>query len=687
KNRIELFSIDEVQARIPVWSILTGGGSVDIQLDKPLFRYHEFKGEGNNWTYAMGDKKATAQATPQETKEVKKEEKGSGTAIAIPAFLSRTRLNFRLTSMRVAYELKDGQKGEVQLSRFLIKNLNFETSTAFELASQMDFKLPEKKSLGLEALVIGDINFSELVKGEKFTVQTVVTLKNFKTVGFPINVPDIKTEIKALIDKKGAVIGDLNTSFNGRNKMATKFQVAPTKVVLSDIDVALFIQDLLDMASIQNEMLRPDKALLTLSGGVTVDMVTGQPMPNINPELKFALDPGINFAVKEIKGTSKMVGAFKGGNVEISMTNAMLEGTANVLVKMALDLRKGQFNPQKLPPFDVDVRLSNMKLSREVLQKTLYPPKAKVEPTATAAESAAVVPAEKKVASAPPPLPPGKITLNFSGIKMDKEELSGNGEIIIANSSVATKFLNFKYSDGKGVVTHVTNLSKDAIRNKFDFKLNGLNLMGLSPFLPPQMEGLEGTFSGTVGGTVELLSAGPLKYDVIADVNAANGNIKGLKMGDMLSGLTTSLPFLKGQADKKLDFDSAFETLSLKGEFKDTVYELRSFNFVGVKKKVQMVGAGQIYPPPSTQSGAVTLDLTDNTGAISGPLEKYSGSKVLPLKMVGPGFALKPDYGYTTGKLAKGALKSTATKQAVKQVGEKLIKDEKVQKLLKGFFK
>jgi len=607
--------------------------------------------------------------------------------------VARTKLNFRLTSLRVAYGLKDGQKGELNISRFLIKNLNFDSSTAFELASQMDFKLPEKKSLGLDALVIGDINLSELVKSEKFTLQTVLTLGGFRTTGIPVKIPDIKTEVKALVDKKGTVLGDVTTTFNGRNKISSKYQVSKQKIDLTDLNINLHLSDLMEMAAFQNPALKADNAVFVMKGALSVVMIPGKPMPNIDPDLKFSIDPGIGFSVGDISGTSKLVGLFKGTQFEVSSTNDLLGGSAGVTAKTKLDLNKGNFSPQNLGPFDIDVRLTKLTLTKEAIQKTLY---AKAKKEGATSEDAGKTEggdqSEAANAKTPPPgplpvLPPGKITLNFNEIQVDKEQLAGQGEILITKDSVATKFLRFKYSEGKGELTHLTKLAREIIKSTFNFKLNGLDLNGISPFLPPKLEGIEGTFSGTIGGSVDLIRPSKVKYDVSVDVLAQNGQIKGFKPGEMLAGLTSSLPFLKGQADKKLDLDNAFEKLTLKGQFKDTVYNLNSFNFIGIKKKVEMTGNGTVYPPPITQQGSVTMDLTDNSGVISAPLEKYAGTKILPLRLTGTGFALKPDYEYTMGKLAKGALKSPAVKEAAQKMGEKLIKDENVQKLFKGFFK
>ena len=87
------------------------------------------------------------------------------------------------------------------------------------------------------------------------------------------------------------------------------------------------------------------------------------------------------------------------------------------------------------------------------------------------------------------------------------------------------------------------------------------------------------------------------------------------------------------------------------------------------------------------------INFTDFTGKISDVLQQNVGTKVLPLRVSGPGFDMKPDYSYTISKLAKGAFKAKG-EEKIKEVLQKNIDKlvpaaakEKVKGLLDGFFK
>ena len=162
-----MISVDQLVVKVPFWAILTGGGQVEIKLDAPQMNYQEFA-EGNNWTYAMGGKK-----TPEELKadEKKAEEKaqdnkddnGSSAASALGIF-GKSKINVKLSDVSVKYGLRDNSKGELKVSRFLIKGLNFESSTAFEVASTANFIMKDQSKVSFDTLAIGQFNISDLIK-------------------------------------------------------------------------------------------------------------------------------------------------------------------------------------------------------------------------------------------------------------------------------------------------------------------------------------------------------------------------------------------------------------------------------------------------------------------------------------------------------------------------------------------
>jgi hypothetical protein len=240
------------------------------------------------------------------------------------------------------------------------------------------------------------------------------------------------------------------------------------------------------------------------------------------------------------------------------------------------------------------------------------------------------------------------------------------------------------------------NLGKTSSESKFNFEVANLNLSSFKAFLPPFVENFTGTFTGKVNGSATMFkSTKPPMFDVNVVADAKNGEIKKLNISDYINPLLANIPVVKDKIkDKQIKIDGNFESFSMKGHFTNAQYNLASVDFIGINKKVQITGSGDIYPQPgSGKISSMDVNFTDNTGKISDILQQNVGTKILPLRVTGPGFDLKPDYGYTISKLAKGALKTKGTekiKEVVQKNIEKIIPaaaKEKVKDLLDGFFK
>ena len=239
-------------------------------------------------------------------------------------------------------------------------------------------------------------------------------------------------------------------------------------------------------------------------------------------------------------------------------------------------------------------------------------------------------------------------------------------------------------------------IGKSSSESKFNFEMANLNLSSFKAFLPPVIENFAGTFTGKVNGSATMFKNGkPPVYDVNVLADAKKGEIKKLNISDYINPLLANIPMVKDKMkDKPLKIDGNFESLTMKGRFTNALYNISTFDFIGIDKKVQITGSGDIYPQPgSSKMSAMEVNFTDFTGKISDVLLKNVGTKVLPLRVTGPGFDLKPDYSYTISKLAKGAFK-TKGEDKLKEVLQKNIDKivpaaakDKVKNLLDGFFK
>jgi hypothetical protein len=202
--------------------------------------------------------------------------------------------------------------------------------------------------------------------------------------------------------------------------------------------------------------------------------------------------------------------------------------------------------------------------------------------------------------------------------------------------------------------------------------MENLLLDGLNAFLPPSVKGVKGEFNGNVSGDA-ITSATSLTYSVNVGVQAKSGEIQGINFTDQIKGIVSKLPVLKDKmgGDKSYNIDGKFETMSLKGVFSEKEYLINDYKLTTDKKQAEISGSGKVSPPPTNGAGELDFNLKDLSGKISGPLKQNTGLDVLPMKLVGNGFALSPDYEYTAKKVLKGGVQ-TKGKEVLKQKAEEL---------------
>jgi hypothetical protein len=676
-EKIDMMSVDQLVVKVPVWAIITGSGVIEVKMDAPIMNYHEFP-EGNNWTYAMGDKK------PEDKKDEKNGD-GSAANSALGVF-GKSKINVKLSDVAVRYSLRDNSKGEMKVSRFLVKGLNFESSTAFEVAGNAKFVMKDKSVVAFDTIAIGEFNIADLMKNGSVTSLVIIKVNNITKSGLEWKFPEITTNLDILLKKDGELSGKMTTSFESQNKVSANFKMAKS-IEITDLNADIILKDVAAIMGLEKS-LDMSKAKLTAKG----DLLYGEDK-KINANMSFSISPGIVYSKDGVTASTTVAGEFKGNQLGIKVKTEAMEGQINTSVSGQFD-PNDKFDMAKLKPFDIRVVASGMKIPEKFIRAKLWDKK----PEDKAAEAKKAEEDEKAAAGDTGPqmgLPPSTVTLDWSNINVGGEDFSGHGKVVTSVHTLAVDNLNFKFSKGTGKLTQTMTLGKNSNDSKFAFDVANLNLSSFKAFLPPFLENFSGTFTGKVNGTATLFKGNkPPAYDVNVIADAKNGEIKKLNISDYINPLLSSIPVVKDKMkDKQIKINGNFETLNMKGRFTNIVYSLTSFDFVGIDKKIQITGSGEIYPVAGAKQSAVEVNVTDNTGKISEPLMQNTGSKILPMRVTGPGFDMKPDYQYTIGKLAKGAMKTKGQEEIKKVLDKNLDKivpaaaKEKVKGLLDGFFK
>lgn len=687
KTPVEMMAVEEVVVKVPIWAIITNGGIIEIQMDKPLLNYAEFT-QGNNWTYAMGVKKEEEKTPEEKAEEARKASEKSAKAIE---FFGKSKINVKLSDVAVKYELKDSSKGQIGISRFLVKGLNFETSTAFEVASDSQFVMKDNSKVSFSTIAIGEINIADLMKNGSVTSLVIIKVNNISKTGLDWKFPEITTNLDVLLKKDGELSGKVSTSFESQNKISAQFKMTK-EISISDINVDIVLKDI-GMIMGLDRAFDLSKAKLTAKGGLlyTEDK-------KINADLNVAIAPGIGFAKEGLNTVTSVSGTFKEKALAVNVKTSAMDGQITTLVDGDFDPnQKFDLNALKL---NVKISANGMKIPEKLIREKLWAKKATDEKTAEVnkEEGAKSAEASKEEKVTPPSTPPkliaSNISLNWSNINVGGEDFSGKGRIITTANTLAVESLNFKFSNGTGDLTQTMKLGTTGSDSNFSFKVKDLNINAFKAFLPPFIENFTGTLSGQFNGSAALSNRGlPPKYDVNVAVDARKGEIKKLNISEYVNPILEKIPMAKEKipADA-LKIDGNYETMAMKGRFTQDAYNLASVNFVGINKKVEITGGGILYPPATGKISSMDVNFTEN-GKIGEAVLKNTGSKTIPIRVTGPGFTLKPDYGFTLSKVAKGAAITKGQEELNKVIDKNLDKyipaeqKEKVKGLLNGLFK
>jgi hypothetical protein len=684
---VEMMAVDELLVKVPLWAILTNGGVIEIKLDKPLMNYAEFP-VGNNWTHAMGD---TTSKTPEEksAEETKKAAESQESAIGL---FGKSKINVKLSDVAVKYALRDNSSGQIKVARFLVKGLNFETSTAFEIASDAEFNMADKSKVSFSTIAIGEINIADLVKNGSVTSLVIVKVSNIAKTGLEWKFPDVTTNINLLLKKDGEISGDLLTSFESQNKISAKFKMTK-EIEISDISVDIILKDI-GLVMGLDRTIDLSKSKLTAKGKIlyTEDK-------KIDADLSFAIAPGIGYSHEGLVATTSVSGEFKKKEIAIRVKTDVLGGVVNTLVNGEYDPNQ-KFDMKTLKPFDIKVTASGMKIPEKLIQAKLW---AKQDPAeiVKAQEKALEEEKKKEVAQAqgqapPGSLPPSSTTLHWSSINIGGEDFSGHGKIVTSSNAIAVDNLNFKYSKGTGKITQTMKLGLKSNDSVFNLEISELNLSSFKAFLPPFIENFAGVFSGKINGSTTMFktTAKPARFDVNVAVDAKKGEIKKLNIGEFINPLLANIPMVKDKVgDKPIKLDGNFETLNMKGRFTNEEYLISAFTFLGMNKKIEITGSGGIYPLPGSKSSSMDVYFTEHEGKVAEILQKNIGTKTLPIRLGGPGFGLKPDYQFTVSRVAKSAVKTKGEEVAKKIIDKNIDKivppeaKDKVKGLLNSLFK
>lgn len=702
---LPLLALQNLEAKIPIWAILTGGGGVNIFINNPKISFIE-GAKSNNWLMAL-----PAEAQDNNSRKVFDQRKEDPSISDSPnkekdlknylsvGMVANSFINLKVSDLDVSYQLKNGDTGNFKVKKFLVKNLNIKEQTAFEFQSNIQLKIKENE-VKSEILVIGHFDIGNYLRKKELESLVVVKILDTEIINLNQRVPNFNGDFKIILDDKNQIKMDSKITLGNKSKLNFSLLVRRENFVLSDFKSSFAMAELVSFSPLAFREFDFGQSDLLVNADLTIS-----PNKKIVSKIELKTTEDIIFKNDKLMASTSLRAEYKENQLNISSLGKVFDGQIQTKITTMLDINK-EIDLNKLSPINIDLKLAGLVFEKDKIQKILYDTNESTVDNSSKGlskapdESPSGDASEKKVAPGLPLIPPVVMTLNWDDVLIGGEVFKGKANVSVLKNVLKAEIPDFQYSKGKGKIKVNTILSSpNEVETNFIAEIQSLNLSSLKAFMPPKLlKGIEGEMSGKVSGPVKM-SGGKTSYNILANVNLSEGDIKGLNISEKINGLIESLPGLKNQLKKDFVYDvnDSFERVNFEGVLNDQKYQIKKFHFLGLKKAMEINGSGTIYPPPLVKSGEILATFEDKTGKLSVPLEKNVGVRVIPIKLEGPGYDLKIDYGYSVNKLAKSAAKKQGKKvieKKVQDVAKKIFKGkdqekavQQVDKFLKGLFK
>jgi hypothetical protein len=667
----ELFEVSSVEVKVPIWSILTGGGSIDFIMSKPNLTFYSKK-EVINWN------KALPQELNNEEKEISKLDQGDGKSqdLAGLAILSRIQANLKIDQLNLKYVI-DEMQGDLLIEKIILKNLGISEKSALEIILGINKKIGNS-DFATELAIIGEFDLTDFISGKAFSANVITTVSKTKTSLVPIAVPDVK--IKSLLLMKDQQI-DLNNEISIGDILNGKvtLKVGKTKEIATDLKLNVLLanaieslpsaerQELLKLLDVKNERLIIDGNVLVNPSGL------------LTPQLKIHLSDAI--LVKALEGipvSTNMNISLANKKVTLNVGNKMAGGNVDLIALNEIDINN--FDINRLKPFEIKLLGNGVEFSREQLQKIIYTDDTKKK-NAVAAEKAKT---EQAGASTPPMLVPANISINLDKFKFGSTNFSSKGMIRL-NSDVIKVDMQKRFNAGLiSIETDQRILKSGQINGRSKINMNNFDLSSLLAFLPPMVKSIQGQIK--FNGNADTSFSKEMTANFNSNFSVSNVIVDGPDIKKMIEEKLSKADKIKDKL-QDLEIPNSIEKLDVVANGTLNLVKLQSFKFLGPPRSLDADGSGKIGLINSQKSD-LTFRLWDKKGSLRNQLQQNFNIDHLPLRLVGNGLDIGVDYKYTLDLLTRGALKAQVGKQK-EQVKEKAKEEvkEKAKEVFKGLLK
>lgn len=664
KDEEELLEIRNISLKVPLFSILLGGGNIEVDIYDPKI-YVEKDKSHSSWTEGLKGNKAKDLFHFESPEEV-----------VIPAFLVNSTLALRFHNSEILVkDLENNSERKTLVSKFVIKNVGVNSNAAFELKSDFYFKLRNKDSLQFHSFLVGSINLSEYLRSQKLPIKSTYKLEKIAIKEGGELVPMLRGSIDATVDNTGALT--LSNSLRGeRSTIKHKFSMNKNGIKFGDIKATIFLSELNPILAYLNFPLDVKLGELNISGDFSADKLGYYPM--------------LTASINNVEG--KLTDSDYSSNIELKLDkeSAEVKGQANLYdgsvtweSHLIYQLNENTALDRRIKSLDTTIKMADLKLSSDSLRRIILRNERFKDPDSTNI----LLPLFFV-------LPNSRVNAELVNSKFDNKSMSFEAKIKTNKGMSQIKNMKLDFGDGRVVVNGEAKHYSDGVNTKWKATMKNFSSGILKPFLRENEPFLLGDFNGKVEGPFSIRN-GKKIYDFKINLESKKGVLIGINLNDEFDGIRSEIskvPLLGSDIKwKDSTISNDYKNVVFKAIAKDGVLNVSKTKYQSKDDLLFVNTSGKIFLESSKES-LIEGTLYDKLG-VSEYLKTKLGMKSIPIALSGPGREVKVDRDYTINKFTEHMKGKEGKKKVEKVIDEnvdKYIKGEggkQIKKLLKGFLK
>ena len=661
KDKDPLLTVKDVTIKVPIFSIILGGGNIEVDISSPNFFYHMGKKQ-TNWDKALKDNTAAELFRFEKAQE-----------LIIPAFMANSTLALRLHDSQFIHKDEKEVTKKTSISKLVIKNLGLNSNAAYELKSNFNYLLKNGDRLSFHSFIVGSINFSEYLTNKNLPIKASYKFDEISINGFGEVLPMINGSIDAEIDKEG-ITNLTNTLRIDKSNIKHQVKINNKELYLSALNAKVFLSDLNAVFSYLKFPMKINEGELLVTGELTAK--------------KEGYFPKINVLVKELKGVLPGTEYKASGELAIATGVAKLMGRANlydgsITVDSNLNFiaHEDLALDKKVKSLKTSFTLADMKLTSGSLSQIFISNSNKKE------EDHVLWPVFFVI-------PNSEVTAEIVNSKLDQKKLTL--DLAIKTNKKKAKVNNFKINFDRGIldVAGDVNLYEDGINSKWNIKAKNFSSQVFRSFIDKENPFLVGEFNGGVRGPYSVKS-GQSIYDFKFSLESKKGVLTGINLNEEFNNFKkeiATIPLVGSEIKwKNTKLSNDYVDVKFEGVLKDQNFKIEKFKYMAQAKSMSIDAKGNIAldeDEPSKLTGTFKDDL-----GLSDYMKAKFAMKTIPFAVTGKGTHLSLDQDYTRNKFLehlKGKEGKAKVEKAIDENVDKYIKGDsgkQLKKLIKGFLK